>query len=75
MEVVDPAPCPRCGSNPEFMERVLPTGTHASCKFVCASATCGFRGPGVMQRIDLPGSRAWGRTNAAKEWNALVRTP
>lgn len=72
------APCPRCGSDPVFVERDLPTGTHASCKFVCASAQCGFRGPGVAQRLDLPGSReihrAWGRANAAKEWNLCVAT-
>jgi predicted RNA-binding Zn-ribbon protein involved in translation (DUF1610 family) len=73
IEVDELAPCPRCGSEPKFIERNLPTGTHASCKFVCASSKCGFRGPGVAQRIDLSGNRelhrTWGRVNAAKEWN------
>jgi hypothetical protein len=73
IEVVDLAPCPRCGGAPEFTERDLPTGTHASCKFVCPSVECGFRAPGVAQRLDLPGSRElhreWGRANAAREWN------
>lgn len=72
IEIVELAPCPRCGGAPEFTARVLPTGTHVSCKFMCA-AQCGFRSPGVAQRLDLPGSHelhlAWGRTNAAKEWN------
>ena len=72
VEIIDLAPCPRCGGAPEFIERELPTGLHMSCRFVCASK-CGFRSPGVAQRLDLPGSRelhrAWGRTNAAKEWN------
>lgn len=80
IEVVALAPCPRCGSTPKFIERDLPTGTHTSCKFVCARAECGFRSPGVAQRLDLLGNRElhreWGRANAAKEWNlrATART-
>ena len=77
IEIVEMAPCPRCGGTPEFVERELATGTHISCKFVCASK-CGFRSPGVAQRLDLSGSselhRAWGRTNAAKEWNLSATT-
>jgi hypothetical protein len=77
LEIVELAPCPLCGGAPEFIERELPTGLHMSCKFVCATK-CGFRSPGVAQRLDLPGSRdlhrAWGRTNAAKQWN-LSATP
>lgn len=73
IEVVSLEPCPRCGSAPKFIERDLPTGTHVSCKFVCASDKCGFRGPGIAQHLDLFGShelhREWGRINAAKEWN------
>ena len=78
MKVVNLAPCPRCGSTPEFIERDLPTGTHASCRFVCTNAECGFRGPGIAQHLGLPGSRElhreWGRTNAAKEWNLSAKS-
>ena len=73
IEVVTLAPCPRCGSAPEFIERALPTGTHVSCKVVCASVKCGFRGPGIAQRLVRSGSRElhheWACANAAKEWN------
>ena len=72
IEVVELAPCPRCGGTPDFIARE--TGTHTSCKFVCSE--CGFRGPGIAQRLDSSGShelhRAWARTNAAKEWNLRV---
>jgi hypothetical protein len=78
IEVADLAPCPRCGSAPKFTERDLPTGTHVSCKFVCPSTACGFRAPGVAQRVDPIGSRelhrGWGRVNAAKEWNLCAAT-
>lgn len=71
-------PCPRCGGTPEFIARVLPTGMHVSCKFICPSVECGFRGPGVVQRLDFPGSYdlhwEWGRANAAKEWNLCAAT-
>lgn len=66
--------CPHCDNAPEFTERVLPTGTHVSCRFMCSK--CGFRGPGVAQRLDLPGlHHEWGRANAAKEWNLRARLP
>lgn len=74
-EIVELSPCPRCGGAPDFIERLLPTGTHMSCKFVCVEG-CGFRSPGVAQRLDLPGShelhQLWGRINAAKEWNVAA---
>lgn len=57
LDVADLALCPCCGSAPEFLERDLPTGTHASCKFVCTNAECGFRGPGIAQRLGGPGGR------------------
>ena len=49
IEVVDMAPCPHCGGGPEFIERDLPTGTHASCKFVCTNAECPTSMPGIAR--------------------------
>ena len=72
IDVLDLALCPRCGGQPTFVERMLPTGLHLSCKFMCA--TCGFKGPGVAQRTDTPDFHEWGRSNAVREWNLCARS-
>lgn len=60
--------CPRCNNAPELTERILPTGIHVNCRFMCSK--CGLQGPGIVQRLDLPGlHHEWARGNAAKEWN------
>ena len=68
IEVLELERCPKCGGEAAFVECMLPTGMHLSCKFICQA--CGFKGAGVAQRTDTPDYREWGRSNAVRLWNS-----